>query len=373
MTTLRGLFTDKRITHGLVLVICFSVIGSIAWSPIRVLSLQSQAGELIETYYQAHVGQYDNHFICQIPALRSLPTDESLQIAVESLENARRFRPQDAHTDVLLGRAYCLMGEFLLAAEAFEEFNRKRPNNPLGKLEAGFAYFLHAITTKNISETERQSHVNLSRQYLEAQGLSVANCREYGDVAFGKLNFSEAWFWYRLAGIFQPLSEISAFKTAYLDIAYGQNHPYDILPETHLILDKESPLLIEPSSFIRFSNDEPVKAQMVIGEMAGVYFTNADKGVLAFQVENQGQYCLSVKALDRPPEPTNIELTLNLERILLIKLPNGDDVWKDFDTELYMDEGLHVLGLRLTNDQYIEGEVDRNGHVGEIIIQACQD
>lgn len=165
------------------LVIIILVLGTLAFNPLRVLSLQARAGRLMENYIHENAAEFANHFTCQLPLLTQLPEDQGLREAVLLLTTARSIRPQDPQTNLLLGRAYCLQGDFLSAIQAFNAFTQAKPDNPLGELERAFAHYSLAQVEEDLPEVERAAHLVESRRILEGLGLELEDFYPQEDEA----------------------------------------------------------------------------------------------------------------------------------------------------------------------------------------------
>lgn len=361
------------------IIILILVLSVFAFRPLRVLTLQARAGELIETVVEDHASGFDHYFICQIPAFVDLPAaDERLIKAVALLQRAHSIRPETPQTNLLLGQSACLQGNFLQAVEALETFSRTRPDNPLGNLEAAFAYISLSLLSEDLTKAEQEMKELHAKQILNDLGVEITYPVSQGNTAFekhayrNKLFYRIAWYWYRTGNILGPLSERNAFRLALLDVINRHEIPLREQFRDIDILVLEEMLNIAPASFFRISNGQPVDLYNDGG--AAIYYVNSDVGGAFVQVKKDGQYCLSVAALDRPPETTKIEMAHNLNQLLMLDLPNGDNTWQTFETELYLEEGYHLISFRLTNDSYQEtedGGIDRNGYVGEVVIKRC--
>jgi len=196
------------------------IIVIIAWKPLSVFNLQARAGKEIETFIQEHASQYADFFTCQIPALTELPGDGELDEVINLLEEARQARPKASQTYLLLGKAYCLKGDFFGALSAFDIFSQLRQGNPLGELETGFAHFTAALITPELRDVDRAAYEAQSRMIFEAQGYSYDYFIAEADAAFNRDAYPVAWYWYRLAGSFQPLPEEALIRVEFLDALF---------------------------------------------------------------------------------------------------------------------------------------------------------
>lgn len=192
----------------------------IALQPISVFNLQARAGKEMDAFVQKHAGQYVDFFTCQIPALTNLPGDGELDEVINLLERARQARPKAPQTYLLLGKAYCLQRDFFGAISAFDVFSQLRQGNPLGELETGFAHFTAALTTPELGDVERAAHEAGSREIFVAQGYSYDYFIAEAEAAFSRDAYPVAWYWYRLAGSFQPLAEEALTRVEFLDALF---------------------------------------------------------------------------------------------------------------------------------------------------------
>jgi len=361
----------KSILLVCLIIVLLVIVGVVAWKPLGVLNLQAHAGGKIEGYIQTYASEYKNYFACQIPAFIDLPDDEGLTEAVSLLEKAQVLQPENAQTHLLLGKAYCIRGDYEAAIDAFEAFSQGRPGNPLGDLERAFAHFTMTLANKKLSDDEESYHQSQSKKILESQGYSSEYFIEEGNAAY--LGAAPAaWYWYHIAELFQSLPQVTTFRAAILDLVFKEETTFLEFVDQEQIIILEKKNNIPPSSFFRLSDGSPVDTGEIKGQLAGMYYRNTDPGVSIIEVLDSGSYCISIQALDSPPEPTLIELTLDFDPLTIIELQNGDETWGSFETEAYLQEGFHLLGIRLTNDGNVNG-VDRNGVVGEIAIESCHN
>ena len=219
ITKLKKALTAPSTLIGIGLII-ISVIGWTVIPPAIELSRQSRAGSLIENYIQNRAPEYADHFTCLLPILTTLPTDEGLEQAIDLLERASASPPGNPHTDYLLGRAYCLRGDYPRAIDAFEAFHTQRPDNPLGWLEKGFAYFSWALAMDETRQPERDELFERSRLALLGVGVDQAILLGHGDAAFRRNNPQIAWLWYLLAEAIGELPSEAADRLAELAEVY---------------------------------------------------------------------------------------------------------------------------------------------------------
>lgn len=64
-------------------------------------------------------------------------------------------------------------------------------------------------------------------------------------------------------------------------------------------------------------------------------------------------------------------MDIDFEAHKLMDLVDGNGDWVQFEFDVNLEPGLHVLGIKLMNDAYV-GEIDRNAYFGSVIIEKCQ-
>ena len=349
------------------------VLGLLFWKPLSVLRLQARAGRNIEEYLKAAAEDYENYYTCQIPAFTDLPDDKSLEQAVVFLEKAEVLLPQNAQTYLLLGRTRCLQGNFYRANEAFNRFTQERPDNPLGAFEAAFAQFTQTLTSKALPESERIALEKESFAILSELGYSGDYFLEEANASFTRWPqpaYPAAWYWYRLSQVFQPIPEDMLFRVAMMDLVFIGKTDLPVVSEDEFLLTMDAPLTIPPSAFFRLDDGSSVNIKIINEKPAAMFYRAVDPSGVFFNTAEDGVYCLTINALDHPPEPTALEIMLDLEQFMTIELTAGDDSWKSFTKELQLGSGVHLISIRLSNDDQVNG-MDRNGHVGEIILEQC--
>ena len=216
-------FFQKTTSQIGALVIVLIILGAIVWNPLRVLSLQAQAGQRIDAYIQTHAKAVSRFLACQMPLLTDLPADEGLLRAIALLERARAYRPFRAHTAYLLGQTYCLGDDPFRAIEALNAFTQARPESPKGRMQAAYAHLTLAFSEDEpLREEDRSFHREQSAQLLSASGYGFDYFLDQGQRAFKGEAYSTAWLFYRTATLFAPLPEDAAEQLAVLSDAFGE-------------------------------------------------------------------------------------------------------------------------------------------------------
>lgn len=197
------------------LVLLILVLMLAVWQPLTVLHLHARAGEIIDAYRREYFPEFQMYLNCQLPLLTSLPQDSRMDQAIALLDRAVGIRFFKAQTQLLLGRVYCLSGDFSAAINAFKAFQEIRAKSPLGRIEAGFAYLNLALMG-----VEVENHLAQAREQFEALGYGFEYFLAEANAAFQKEAFADAYTWYRIAVLYQPLPEEAAAKFELLEEVY---------------------------------------------------------------------------------------------------------------------------------------------------------
>jgi tetratricopeptide (TPR) repeat protein len=110
----------------------------IFYRPLLSLYHQQQAGASLRAVIPVGDNDYGG-FACLRPFIEDLNERDLLLNAATHLRKAEALDPRQAYTFYLLGKTYCLLGDYENAIAAFQRFGELRPRNPAGYLEMGFA------------------------------------------------------------------------------------------------------------------------------------------------------------------------------------------------------------------------------------------
>jgi tetratricopeptide (TPR) repeat protein len=364
------MLTKKRII--LILgTLALLALGLLAWPNLHALRLRAEAGRLLDEYIRTHAGEYQDHFVCLLPLLTDLPADPRLAEAIALLEKAREVQPAQAHTHFLLGRAYCLVGEFPAAAEALEAYVEIRPDNPMGQLSLSFAHFSWGNLAEDLTEAEKLSVLDQTLLHLESIGFSRDAFLSVADKTFAERNFQVSWLWYSISNTFRALDGESEYRRMVLEALYWQKTTInaDIDDELFLVIDNE-PITIPPSHFYRLQNGEKLPIKKFESNEIGILLSKYEDARLLLYVLGDGCYQLTINLVDSAPPPTHIDLSIDFRIISEIILSTGTDSWETIKKDVNLDSGFHLIGFQLMNDTKFDG-LDRNGHLGTVSIAPC--
>ena len=181
-----------------------TILGIAAWQMPRALSLyyQTKGGQLIASVLMMNNNKFSAGIPCaQDPLTIDDPNRIQISRAVNNLDKAFSYYQNSAQTYLLLGRAYCLLGEEDKAISAYMKYTDRMPENPLGHLELGFAYEAAGDQESAGIEWKKNSSI----------GIDFVN---NGDSAFRQNDFTEAIKWYTRASIVEPDNATIYINTA---------------------------------------------------------------------------------------------------------------------------------------------------------------
>jgi len=365
----------KRGIWLLVAVVLIALLIVFVYPQVKAIRLQSRAGEIIEEYVaQVQKEQPEmavGNFYCIIPVLQSGSLEgNNLDQAIQWLNEARSLAPNNVHSSFLLGQAYCLNEEYEQAVDVLNEFLILRPANQLARAEIGFAYTYMARSTTDPQVA--QTYESKSLQYLEKAGFSAESFINLGNAAFKQERYQDALVWYEVGESHIEQQNSLLFRDALLQLVLEDSSPDSDQIKDEMILKLDTELTIEPTDLFIFSSGSSVRTRVEAGQTIGTLYANSQDAGIILDVSEAKKFCISGQALDKPPAPTQIGVDIDFETLKVLDLVNGDGDWVQFEFNVTLDPGMHVLGIKLMNDAIIDGD-DRNAYLGSVTISACND
>lgn len=342
---------------------------------IRSFYLQSKAGKLIRDYVDRLEASTTNsikgNFYCLLPSLYEMPKSDELDDAIELLMAAPHRFPENGHINLLLGQTYCLKQEYKQAVDAFDGFLARRPDNQLAKAEAGFAYvaLAQSIPDTQITQTYRLK----SLQSLVEAGYSNNSFTNLGDISFKQEKYQDALVWYGISDLLSGLQGPILIRYALLQLIFQGSSPYADQIKEGMVLELARGLTVEPTSFFELSTGAAIQTSNEDNKTIAILLSDSQHAGILLKVMEANRFCFSILALDKPPQPTQIGVEVDFETFATTELVNGDGEWVQFDFAVDLDQGFHILAVKLMNDLYIAGEIDRNAYIGPVTIKACQE
>lgn len=185
----------NRLPRGWIVIgLIIFVIGagfSLAFRPLSAYWLQQQGGAVVVDL-SSNLPAESGGFACLAEPFKDEAWLAQLTLAISQLEQASSVLPRQAHLYYLLGRAYCMAGQYDLAVKTLPKFTELRPKNPQADLELGFA--LEKLCPPR-GECEQLNTV----QVWQRAGVSPEHLIANGEAARKNEDFTQAIEWYQRA------------------------------------------------------------------------------------------------------------------------------------------------------------------------------
>jgi tetratricopeptide (TPR) repeat protein len=342
------------------------------WLAPRLLGFYDlmRAGRLLDRARTAAEIAKSESFVCEPLQMGSDGQPPAwLSQSIHLLQRTILLDSASAQTYRLMGQAYCMLGKPDEAVKSLEKYVHLRPKNPLGLLELGFAYEA-SCRNKNIANMQTSVQASAENPCLEgatkaritqnwqAAGANAAQMFARADQAFASQQYDEAITWFQRAGMLggKPTG-YQQFKWAVSDVLTGQP-----LPET---LDGSNVPIYSVSGDLKINGEdlqwlrlEDPSWNAHNGERLSVYPTSdptigamwfQGSAVAILQVPCSSIYRVSIRA--KHVSPQNQAGELQIEKDLS---PSGtfsvSGDWQEFETETYLTEGLHMIGVHYLQD-----------------------
>lgn len=180
------------------------------------LSYQVRGGLLLEQVRQEILEQ-DVGQECQPVEVVSADASQRVKDAIEYLDSALKLNPALTQAYLLLGRAYCLLGDSQNAIRPYDTYANLRPSNPLGHLELGFAYQAYgdqkfAVAAWQAAGLSAQDFIDVGHSLVERQQFESAVVW-YERALYAQPGLADAW--YALGLVYQRQAQWQAAIEAY--------------------------------------------------------------------------------------------------------------------------------------------------------------
>ncbi|NLB54235.1 MAG: hypothetical protein GX811_00435, partial [Lentisphaerae bacterium] len=255
------------------------------------------------------------------------------------------------------------------AVDVLNEFLILRPENQLARAEIGFAYT--ALARSTTDPQVAQTYQTKSSQYLEKAGFSAESFINLGNAAFKQERYQDALIWYEVGESYIEQQSSMLFRDALLQLVLEGSSPDSDQIKDEMILELDTELIIEPTDLFIFSSGASVQTRAEAGQTIGTLYSNSQDAGILLNVSEAKKFCISGQVLDKPPAATQVGVDIDFENLEILDVVSGDGNWVQFEFDVTLDPGLHVLGIKLMNDAIIDG-VDRNAYIGSITINPCE-
>lgn len=358
------------------LLVTICLIG-LAWNPIWALYYQRQAGKLLEKTNSGSSAE-SVLFACRDNNPQSKKVQNLALQAISLLNKTKQLSPHQAYVDLLLGKAYCTARNYNQAIQALDAFTQERPDNILGYLELGFAYTNHFQSLRESIKSGKKStprdfdrYAQRIKEVWEKAHLSEQSFLDLGDHAFWSRNYADALNWYTTADVIQPLNPESVFRAGIIEL-FLKKTPFfsEDEPSTVPTLKLNQKIAIPASSMYSFSAVKPIPIENQDNIPTGVLSNIYDQAFVLVDFPASQDYCMTLRALDLPPKPTILELNLDLTPRIMFELSYGNRTWSDFTYRQFIEQGVHVISIKLVNDQAENGQ-NPNGYIRSLSVESC--
>jgi tetratricopeptide (TPR) repeat protein len=342
---------NKPLLYGALVFLFLTILAVIILRP-RVLALyhQVKGGVIVTKVMLTYLKSNPNALACELDPIEDNLARTQLQQAISHLEAARKHDPKLAQTYLLLGRAYCLMGEAENAISSYRAYLQLRPKNPLGHLEFGLAYTLIG---------QRMSVID-----WQAAGISPEQILAQAEQEFGKKDYMIAANHYRLSSNIKELPFASYLRWVIAATISKQELPESALQRLPIFsIDDSENTKIEGEYFRWLRENEPYHLKYGdrlldhpgADQTIGIMWWSGD-AVAIIQTPISGNYTVTIRARNTFPPPIQMYLTVDQEPSFPFEMNLGDNSWQEFKTEVALDAGFHVIGFRYLNNGAVNGK-----------------
>lgn len=346
------------------------------------LAYQIRGGYLLDQAVQAEPAFQNDDFLCPVDPSDQVEVREMASEAENWLTKAVALNPRLSHGYLLLGRANCVLGNYENAKAWFGAFTELRPENPLGQLEFGLASLALEISnlTQNgdipcLIDFEAGSEDDGPLVSLLAQIQKTGFDRNVLERIVNKLFFQKEY--HAASCVYQLVDTIPSEEnpeTLFLGhLASGLSNPASaenstVIPFVYLLEDE---VLIEAPNMqwvdpLRVTGQTLAETNPVVSEF-GVMWWNGSVVALV-DVNKPGVVRVTTLAQNSSPEPIELQLELNLEPVAEFSLNRGDSSWEELEKDIFLKEGLNLVGIRFTNDGQVNDR-DRNAYIQSIMLE----
>lgn len=252
---------NSRLRVILLIIGLITIIGGACLVSPKILSLyfQIKGGQLINNALKVVEDLPDLNVTCKPLPQSRRGVQARINEAIILLNRSLEFYRDNAQADLLLGRAYCLIGDPATAESHYQAYINLRPNNPLGHI--GFGFTREALGDPE-SAVQAWKNAGLTADYFVEAGNEAVLEDRYEDsirwferATWMNPDLAHAWLQLGLAydQMGQPEQALASLQTAWdLDPAISSTALANILTEqedyqgAEVILDQA--LIAHPDS-----------------------------------------------------------------------------------------------------------------------------
>lgn len=287
---------------------------------------------------------------------------QKLDQAITFLKKSAGYWPEGSQTYLQQGRVYCLLDQPGSAVQAFKDYIRLRPENPLGHLELGFAYGQacnNAVEQRGGAYCASRERRKAIQAEWQAAGVDAGKFAAMGPDALAAQLPSQAYRWYAwnllLTGSEEP---VQAFGYIVASVASGNGLPKGIPPNAVHVYSLEDNLQIAARDLQSIPTGQPLSLNPPEDPNFGVFWWDG-AAIAIVQVTKPGSFRVTLRAKNNPPAPIEGALEADLATFYKFSLTREDGSWQLVQSNLELSAGYHVIGVRYLNDAQERG-YDRN-------------
>jgi hypothetical protein len=292
----------------------------------------------------------------------------TIQKALDFLQKSLNHSPHLSHTYLLLGRAYCLLGEPEKSILYFHEFTNQRADNPIGNLELGFAYLaacqkkasddlLMKENLTSVVDCFEQDIDQLIAQHLKKAGINRKDFLHLADQALFTRDFKAAARWYAV-GIDREQrnhpSYLFKYNLASAMIGAALPFPLERAVEVYPLGER---LIIEAVDFYWMREDPAWNVYFgdrlidhpSLDRSVGVLWWSGSAIAVVDSAED-GIYRITLRVKDSYPGPIQLQLEHNFNSVEQFRLEEMNNSWKEISTTLQVQTGRQIIGIRFLED-----------------------
>ena len=341
------------------------------WLYPRAMGLyyQVRGGRLLGKAIQIAPDIHPDNILCAVDPTKDETTRGLALEATDLLKTAIEYDPSLSQAYLQLGDAFCLLGDPGNAVEPYLSFVRMRPLNPLGHLELGIAYanLCYSINEYQSGKPLLSTCDDKQRERINSElsraNIDPAQYLDYADDEYRQQLWGEALLFYVLEeNVNRPLSSEAWFRKEIVEITSKKRQ--EMLSDSQSLLSTQilsGSLTIEAKT-LQGSFDGTPLSQLPGGDPSiGIMWWNGD-AITGVQVLDGGEYELTLLAQNIPPIPIQFQLLVDFQPVGTFELSLGDMSWQEFSTIIFLDAGIHTIGVRYLNNDFVDG-FDRNLHM----------
>jgi tetratricopeptide (TPR) repeat protein len=340
-------------------VIILIIIGIWLWPRGAGLYYQLHGGQLLAQ--AGEVGETSQPSLaCSLSPVEDGQKQDLIRQAVAEFERSIRSNPNSAHSQLQLGRSYCLLGKPTNAIEAYLSYTKLRPENPLGYLELGFAY--EALCRKE-GEVELD---NCANEEIQTRIINAWQKAEIGadifireaNQAFSKKDFDNAMRWFERSAVYEEGFSSADYLRWQIASTLSRHSAPNQKGSVKLIIHPITQTAqIEGEDFQWMR--EIIDRNLSVGDrLIDHPSTDPNVGVMwwnglviaGIDVHEEGTYTITIRGKGSGAGPLRLQLDRDYIPIDQFELSINNDNWEEFKTATVLKQGVHIIGIQLIED-----------------------